>query len=359
MEFDLVRPRELSAARLEHWAELQSQDIALDSPYLSPGWARAVEAAQQPADHVRVVVVRKNGRDVGYMPARIGALTAMPAGAPMCDYQALVAEPGVEVSPRQLVQALGVQRFDFSHWIEGVAPFSDCARGRDLSHAVDVSGGYAAYEAERKAAGVGVLKDCDRKRRKAEREAGPVVFTAYSRSEAAFERLIELKRVQYRATGQTDIFEAGWTLRLLRDLFDSRNPDFGSMLSTLHIGEQLAAVQMNLRGRHTVHAWIIAHDPALERFSPGILLFQSILRWMDETPHHRLDLGPGDYRFKRELANAGQWVTHGTAGVPSPALLVRQAAYDVRGAVEALPLGRVCALPGKAMRRMDRLRALR
>ena len=359
MEFELVRPRELSAARIEHWAALQARDIALDSPYLSPGWARAVETAQAPADQVRVVVVRRDGRDVGYLAARVGAMTAMPAGAPMCDYQALVAEPGVEVSPRQLVQALGVQRYDFSHWVEGVAPFSACARGRDLSQVVDVSGGYAAYEAERKAAGVGVLKDCDRKRRKAEREAGPVVFTAHSRSEAAFEKLIELKRIQYRATGQTDIFAADWTLRLLRDLFASRDPDFGGMLSTLHVGDRLAAVQMNLRGRHTIHGWIIAHDPEFERYSPGILLFQSILRWMDETPHYRLDLGPGDYRFKRELANAGQWVTHGTAGVPSPALLVRKAAYDVRGVVESLPLGRVRALPGKAMRRMDRLRALR
>jgi CelD/BcsL family acetyltransferase involved in cellulose biosynthesis len=265
----------------------------------------------------------------------------------------------VKVSPRDLVRALGVQRYDFSHWLEGAAPFSDLGRGRDLSHVIDVSEGYAAYEAQRKAAGVGVLKDCDRKRRKAEREVGPVVFTSQSQSPEAFDRLIALKRQQYAATGQVDIFEADWTRRLLADLYTSRDPDFGGMLSTLHIAGQLAAVQLNLRGLRTIHGWIIAHDPEFERYSPGILLFQSILREMDQTTHTRLDLGPGDYRFKRELANAGQWVVHGSAGVPSPALWARQAAYGLRDAAEALPLGAVSALPGKAMRRIDRMRALR
>lgn len=359
MEFEVVRPQDLSPQRIAHWTRLQAQDIVLDSPYLSPHWPRAVAEAQAPADAVRVLVLKDGGRDVGYLAAKAGSFTAMPAGAPMCDYQGLVAEPGVRVSGRELVQALGVHRFDFTHWLEGVAPFDDHARGRMISHVVDVSEGYAAYEAERRAAGVGVLKDCDKKRRKAERDAGPVVFTPYSRSEAAFNQLIDWKRAQYVATGQTDIFAMDWTRRLLTDLFASRDPDFGGALFTLHIGDRLAAAHLHLRGRHTIHGWIIAHDPAFEKLSPGILLFQSILRWMDETPYHRLDLGPGDYRFKRELANASQGMSHGFVGLPSPAALVRGAAYGVRAAAEALPLGRVSALPGKAMRRLDRWRALR
>ncbi|MFN3521261.1 MAG: GNAT family N-acetyltransferase [Phenylobacterium sp.] len=359
MEYEVVRPQDLSPARIARWGELQAQDILFDSPYLSPEWARAVARAQRPSDAVRVVVASRGGRDVAFLAAKVGAYTAMPAGAPMCDYQGLVAEPGAGVSARELVQALGVHRFDFAHWLEGVGPFDAYARGRMVSHVVDVSGGYAAYEAERKAAGVGLLKDCEKKRRKAEREHGEVKFTAYSRSEAAFEQLIAWKRAQYRATGQTDIFAAEWTGRLLRDLFASRDPEFGGALFTLHLGDRLAAVHLHLRGRHTIHGWIIAHDPAFEKLSPGLLLFQSILKWMDETPYRRLDLGPGDYRFKRELANARQGMSHGFVGLPSPATLVRGAAYGVRAAAEALPLGRVSELPGKAMRRMDRWRALR
>ena len=80
---------------------------------------------------------------------------------------------------------------------------------------------------------------------------------------------------------------------------------------------------------------------------------------MDGTPYNTLDLGPGDYRFKRELANAHRGIAHGFVGVPSPAALMRGAAYSVRAAAEALPLGAMSELPGKAMRRLDIVRGLR
>lgn len=359
MDIDVVRPSELSAERLARWSELQAADPALGSPFLSPNWARAVEAAQGEGRGVRVAVLCQNGRDVGFLPFRLSGVTARPAGAPMCDYQGLVAEPGLAIDARRLVAGLGAHRFDFSHMLAEQAVFAPYMRGRTFSHIVDMAGGYAAYEAERKAAGVGVLKDCEKKRRKARRELGEPVFTAFSRSETAFDHLIALKRAQLRATGQTDIFESPWTLDLLRDLFASRDPDFGAVLFTLHLGDRLAAVHLHLRGRQTIHGWIIAHDPAFERYSPGLLLFQAILRWMEPTPYARLDLGPGAYRFKRELANAGQWVAEGFVGVASPATLVRTAAYGVVRAAEALPLGPVSDLPAKAMRRIDRWRALR
>ena len=48
----------------------------------------------------------------------------------------------------------------------------------------------------------------------------------------------------------------------------------------------------------------------------------------------------------------------GFLGSPSPCHLVRHAAYGVRSMAEALPLGRMSELPGKAMRRLDLLRGL-
>ena len=53
-------------------------------------------------------------------------------------------------------------------------------------------------------------------------------------------------------------------------------------------------------------------------------LFQDILRWMDDAPYSRLDLGSGDYRFKRELSNVKVGVTHGFIGSPSAAALMRE-----------------------------------
>ena len=49
----------------------------------------------------------------------------------------------------------------------------------------------------------------------------------------------------------------------------------------------------------------------------------------------------------------------GFGGGPAFSTRARTAAYSLREVAEALPLGPVSALPGKAMRRIDVLRGLR
>ncbi|MGH6958565.1 MAG: GNAT family N-acetyltransferase [Caulobacteraceae bacterium] len=358
LEIDVLRPSELTPEMVALWRGLQRASSVSDSPFLSPCWARAVEHAQG-GEGLKVLVLSERGEPRAFMAARAVRGAAMAAGGPMSDYEGLVGEPGDAFAPQDLVRALGVSRYDFSHVPAEQAPFASHARGRAISWIVDLEHGYAAYAAERRQAGVSTLKDLDRKRRKAEREAGEPRFTAGSASREDFGRLIALKREQYRLTRQTDVFAAGWPLRLLEDLFALSVPGFGGQLFTLHLGERLAAAHFHLMGEKTVHAWIIAHEPEFERYSPGLLLFQDVFRWMDAEPYERLDLGYGDYRFKRELSNRQQALLHGFVGTPSVASLVREAAYGVRRAAEALPLGPVSELPGKAMRRLDLLRGLR
>jgi len=365
VDIEVVAPGALSPEDRARWSALQASDPVLDTPFLSPGWALAVERAQAdgrdagPSRGVRVAVLREGGEARGFFPVRVAGQVAMPAGAPMNDYQGLVAEPGLKVDPKALISALGVQRLDFTHVLEDQPAFAPFVRGDAVAYRVETPDGFAAYAESRREAGSGVLKDIDKRRRKVEREVGPVTFGAHSRSTAAFDQLIAWKRAQYVCTRQTDIFDTPWTLRLLRELLASHDPDFGGALFTLHIGDQLAAAQFNLRGRKTLHAWIIAHDEAFERYSPGLVLFGEVLRWMDGSPYRVLDLGAGDYRFKQQLSNARQMVGHGFVGRPSPATLIRQAEYSVRAAAEALPLGKFSEYPGKAMRRLDLLRGLR
>ncbi len=360
MLIDVVAPSALRATDIDAWLAIQAADPALDSPFLSPAWAQAVERAQAGRrGAIQVAVLRDGRRPVGFLPARIVGSVAMPVGAPMCDYQGLVAHRDLAIEPKRLVEALGVQRLDFSHMLADQAAFAPHARGAVTSYVIDVADGYAAFEAQRRAAGSGVLKDIDKRRRKVEREVGPVRFQALANCGAAFDTLLDWKRRQYLATGQTVIFDAPWTVDLLRALHGRTDGDFGGALFCLHIGDQLAAIQFHLRGPRTLHAWIIAHDEAFERYSPGLLLFQDILRWMDATPFTALDLGAGDYRFKLQLANVHRSVAHGFVGRLSTASLVREAQYGVRAAAERLPWPQVSVLPGKAMRRLDLWRGLR
>jgi CelD/BcsL family acetyltransferase involved in cellulose biosynthesis len=170
--------------------------------------------------------------------------------------------------------------------------------------------------------------------------------------------MIAWKRAQYRASGQTDIFQAAWTEALLRSLFVRNEPEFGGAFFTLHVDGKLAAAHFALRQGPVLHAWFIAHDEAFARYSPGVILINEILKWAPGHGVRELDLGPGDYRFKQSLANVKRDVAHGYIGRPSAAALARGAAYRVRATAEALPLGRFSALPGKAMRRLDLIRSL-
>lgn len=360
LPIEVLRALDLSPVDIARWEALQHGQDRLDSPFLSPHWALAVARAQgDKGGEVRVAVQRRaDGLGLAYLPLRLRRGVAMPAGSPMCDYQALVSAPGVTVDPRELLGALGAARIDFCHMLADDVTLARHGRGRSDSWIVELADGYGAYAEERRAAGVGLLKDIDKKRRKAERDVGPSVFTAMSDDEAALDQLIAWKRAQLAATGQTDLFRTSWVNRLVEDLFRRRDPAFGGGLYTLRLGGTLAAVHLHLRGRRTIHAWLIAYNPELERYSPGLLLFQDILKSMDGTPHQRLDLGTGDYRFKRELSNARRTVVFGFLGSPSVPTLVRHAAYGVRGLAEALPLGRLSEMPGKAMRRIDLLRGL-
>ncbi|HEY1752697.1 MAG TPA: GNAT family N-acetyltransferase, partial [Caulobacteraceae bacterium] len=275
MRIDVVRPKELTASQIDAWRALQGRKGGWDSPFLSPCWARSVEQARG-GEGVRVAIVSDGGQPRAFMSATVGRVTAIAAGGAMSDYEGLVGDPGPDFDPAQLVRALGVSRYDFGHIPACQDLFTPHARGEALSWICDLPDGYEAYAAGRRAAGVSALKEIDRKRRKVERELGETVFTPMSAARADFERLVELKRSQFKASGQTDVFTAGWPLKLLDDLYSLDIPGCRGGLFTLHIGGKLAAVQFHLMGQSTIHAWIIAHEAEFDRYSPGLILFQDL-----------------------------------------------------------------------------------
>ncbi len=362
MSFELIAPQDLSQDDIAAWTRLQG-DGPLASPFLSPHWARALARTRGPdaatgRTGARVAVMREGGEAKAFLAARVGRVTALPVGSPLCDYQGLVAAPDVEVAPRRVVEAFGVHRLDFTSLMTEAPGFSGCARGGAVSHVIDLRGGYDAYADERASAGTDILKDTAKKRRKLEREEGEVIFTAESTSLHDFNQLVTWKRAQYALTGQTDVLAAGWPLELLRSLFERNDPELRGVMFTLHAGGKLAAVHYALCTPRIAHAWFIAHDDAMNRYSPGVVLITEVMRWAAARGMAELDLGPGDYRFKLSLANRQRPVAHGFVGRLSPATLMRTAQYSVRRAAESLPLGKASQFPGKAMRRLDLWRGL-
>ena len=358
MKIEVLAPKDLSAGDIAAWTRLQDESDAA-SPFLSPKWVQTLSRAGGPdSKQLKIAKLVEDGETVGFLPARVARFTALPPGAPLCDYQGLVAERRVRFDARELVSAFGVARYDFDKLLTDQAAFRSFARGGSCSQVIDLREGYAAYEADRRAAGTDILKDCAKKRRKLEREHGDVGFTAASTSRADFDQLIAWKRAQYATTGQTDIFDAGWPLEVLNDLFQSDDPDYRATLFTLHVDGVLIAGHLALCTPKIAHAWFIAHDDNFGRYSPGVILITEVVRWAAARGMAELDMGPGDYRFKLSLANRTRDVSHGFIGRPSASAFARGATYRLREMVEAMPLGAASAFPGKAMRRLDLIRSL-
>ncbi len=359
MDIEVVRPEGLQPSDAARWAELRHA-AGLTSPFFSPDWVRECALAEGPDKRrARVAILRDGDRAVGFLPARVSRFAAQPVGAPMCDYQGIAVEAGYSFQPRALVKALGVHRLDFDTQIASQAEMAPFMRGRTVSHVACLRQGFDAYAAHRKAAGSDILQDCAKKRRKIGRELGEVRFTAASTSQADFETMLVWKRARYADTRQADIFDAGWPLRLIQNLFTQPRGEISGKLFTLHAGDRLLATHYALCDGQALHAWFISHDLEASKYSPGVVLIADILKWAAAQGMAEFDLGAGDYRFKQSLASVQREVAYGYVGRFAPATAVRAAAYGVRGAAEALPLGRASAWPGKAMRRLDLMRGLR
>ncbi len=359
MQFDLIAPEDLTPDDAAQWRRLAAAHADTASPFLGPDWPRLVARCGGPdARRARILVIRDGAEAVGFMAARIGPFSARAVGAPFSDYQGVVLKPGLDLTPRQIVQALKIQRLDLNNTPLSSPFFAAGLKGADESLVIDLSEGYEAYAAQRRSAGTDILQDSAKKRRKMQREHGEVVFTPMVRDPAVLDLLFDWKRRQYGLTRQTDVLAPDWTRAMLHRLLASEDPHLGAALFTLHAGGKLAAAHLAMRGPDRLHAWIIAHDDAFARYSPGCVLICDIIQWGPPQGFIEMDLGPGDFSFKRRLANQKRPVGYGYVGRPLPATWLRAAAYGVRGVAEALPLGRYSALPGKAMRRLDRIASL-
>ncbi|MET0293984.1 MAG: GNAT family N-acetyltransferase, partial [Phenylobacterium sp.] len=357
---DVVEPSQLTEADRAAWRALQSGEPAYGSPFLSPDWLDLLVRVDGPdRERSRVAILRDEGRPRAFLPVRVCRGRALAAGSPFCDYAGPVAEPGAAFPADALLKALRVAEFDFSNASDPDGVLADHVRDQSISWVIDLSNGYEAYAAERRQAGTDVLRDCAKKLRKLEREQGSARFTELSTSETAFDQLFGWKREQLRATRQTDIFSRDWSMQLMQAAFENQAPEFGGAMFTLEVGGLLIAAHFALRGAGVVHAWMIAHHPAFARYSPGLLLLCHILQWAAGSGIREVDLGPGDYRFKSSFANRARMLSHGYLARPSPGALVRGAQYALQAAAEALPLGALSQLPGKARRRLDIVRALK
>ena len=353
MRLETVHPRELSASDAALWRAHQMADPALQSPYLTPDWAKLIGDVR---DDARVCVIQDGAGFFGAQ--RLSRFAAMGMGAPISDYQGVVGLADLPVNGADLCRALNVGRIDLTHAPAGQAVLKGAVAGQEGSWIANVAGGRDLYEAALKERRSEFVRQTDKKRRKLEREHGHIEFRAQSPERADFETLLAWKNAQLKRSGQPEIWAAPWITQTLNTCFETRGAQCGGALFTMSIKDKLAAGAFCLRSPRVLHFWVVAHDNAYDCYSPGVQLARWIAGWAGDHGIAELDFGPGDYQYKRQLSTGQRMLERGVVAGHSWSATVRRAENALRARIEKLPQPRLAELPGKAMRRLDLVRAL-
>ena len=321
MDYVLKKPAELTESEIARWIALQEADPEVASAFFRPEYAIAVEEAR---GNVELVLLREDGHLVGVLPFERNSRNVGRAVAwRLSDCHGLVSRLGLNWSPAELVRAAGLVAWKFDHLIASQEPFRRYHHWIDDAPYMDLRGGYDVYCAQREAATTWIRQG-ERKKRKLERNVGPVRFEFSTLDGLALEKLLEWKSRQIAKWELYDVFRVDWVVRLLEALQHARSPGFAGALSALYAGEHLAAVHFGLKSHRHFCAWIPTHNPELAVYSPGLLLHLELAKCAAEGGYERIDLGRGLNDLKRSLASGNIRLAIGAVDTrPAIAMLSR------------------------------------
>lgn len=306
---DLLHPQELDESDLARWTAFLGAGAETLSPFLLPQFT---QYAARHAPNPQVAVFRQDGEIRGYLPFQWRNGFAQPLGAPLNDYQALIAAPDFKINLAEMPALLGARAVWVTGWWgeTGERALGEAAQGS----IADVSGGADAYFDWMRTAHKKFGKNLERSQRNIEKDLGEIGVDIVSRDPAHFDALIDLKRKQYARTGQHDIFACGWTVDLLRDLMQADGADgFGGVNAVMSAGGKPMAYEFSLRGGVVRHFWIPAYEAWAARYSPGMLLSLETIRQGAMAGERLFDLGAGGEAYKRYFANESASVFSGFA----------------------------------------------
>jgi CelD/BcsL family acetyltransferase involved in cellulose biosynthesis len=185
--------------------------------------------------------------------------------------------------------------------------------------------------------------DSARKRRRLERERGPVRFEPDSRDQGLVRQCMEWKSRQYRRTGVVDLFSSERVVAFFRRLHDERL----LQVSALFAGDAPVAIHLGCRFEERFYYWVPAYDEAAAAGSPGGLLLEALLEDSQRRGDREFDFLIGEEGYKFHYATDVRLVR--PLGRPP---LARRAWKGVRGAL--MPLVRRFGAPYRGLQALKR-----
>jgi CelD/BcsL family acetyltransferase involved in cellulose biosynthesis len=353
LSVNIKRPSELSSLEREAWKTFCAANPVLGSPYFALEFAECCEEAR---DDTRVLVILRAAKLVGFLPVQIGKIGCVrPLGGPLGDLHGLICEPTTELDLREVLAAAHIPMFDFNSGLVSQTGFVEAANDVEGSWIIDLQDGFEAWQAARKSVAPKVMRNLRTRRRRLEEVEEGFRFVMADTSAYAFETLIEWKRAQYQRTNVFDVFSVDWTRRLLEAIRRRESDSFYGVCSSLYIGDKIAAVHFGMATDRLCHYWFPAYNGDASHLSPGLLLLVEMSKTAAELGLQGVELGPGNYGFKKDLASYQVGIGSGYIGQPSMQLITRQLTQAVVRGIETAPIGPIRDWPGKAVRKLDRL----
>jgi Acetyltransferase (GNAT) domain len=280
-----------------------------------------------PGEPYSIGIYRTEGRLFRLLQARGKPITAWPF---VDFFQPLEEAPGADVCNLRYLPkvALATTRADGIRPLASPgalypSPFIDWSLFPD----------WASFERMVKARIGNLFPDSRRRRKKVERDLGPLRFIFDDARDEPFVSCIRWKSAQWRSTGQIDGFaNKPQHVRMLREL--KRR---GLLtVSTLSAGETLLSVHLGAIADNRLYWWLPAYDPELARYSPGRLLLEDLLAESFARHHAEFDFLIGGEAYKWHYATHNRDI--GPLGKPPLAAFLRhEAKMHIRRVLERNP----------------------
>lgn len=301
MRAQIVSIEDMSASQIVQWNDWAAPNGTLISPYLRFEFTETVARAR---DDVRIAVFEDAEGICGYFPHHTNRDgVARPIGAPMSDYQGVIAPDHSRFRAKQVLRAAGASALVFDNWYcpAGGNPASRRSRGGSVM--IDLRDGADAYLATQKSQYKDHFKKLARRMRAAERDFGPAEIRIGDAQGEAFDMLMRWKQRQYRQSGKFNVLGIPWVRDVLDALRARAGQEFCGLTASLWFGDQLAAVEFGLKAGDIYHSWFPAYDPKFAKYSPGLLLLQGIFEHASEHDIVRVDLGRTESDYKKYYAS--------------------------------------------------------
>lgn len=307
MKVELLSPNELTETDRTLWQSHIAASPELGSPFFQVGFFDDVATVRGDTKVMRA----QSETGTAYLPVNVGARNAGPIAATMSDFEGLIATREFSCEPGHLIAEAGLKSWRFQHLVGNFADSPAAVWAKVDSAYIDLSAGFDAYRDERRQTRGRLIREIERKLRKAERELQDVSLVWDDRDPAALDWLVSQKSAQLVAQNEWNFLTVPWAVPLYQRTLTHTADAYRGRVSTLRYDGKIVAAHMGLQAGPVLHSWTHVFDPAEAKHSPGMVMMYLLAKTAAENGVARIDLGRGDEGYKSRFANQTMTVSEG------------------------------------------------